>query len=137
MIKKIIALLICGLIFVTGCNKKNINDDNNNPIVVGPSANINNEIIKEQTIDGLKFTNIVLISEGDHAKFSSDIVNTTGENINVKSFSIIYKDKDGNEIVQLLGYIGSTISPNQSITLTADAEINLSHATSVQYVRNY
>lgn len=144
MSKRLIALfLACGLILATGCGKKANNDtnppsDNNDkPPVVEPSANTNEAIIGEQIIDGLKITNVTLISEGEYTTFTADIVNVTDAAIDAKSFNIIYKDKDGNEIVRLLGYIGSTIAPNESVTVTSSVEMNLSNAKSVEYVRNY
>lgn len=144
MSKRLIALfLACGLILATGCGKKTNNDtntpsnNNDKPTVVEPSANTEEAIIGEKTIDGLKITNVTLISEGEQATFSADVVNITDAAIDAKSFNIIYKDKDGNEIVRLLGYIGSTIAPNESVTVTSSVEMNLSNAKSVEYVRNY
>lgn len=60
MSKKIIALfLACGLIFATGCGKKtNDNkkpDDNNgNTTITEPSANTDDAVVGEQTIDAVK-----------------------------------------------------------------------------------
>ena len=76
MSKKIIALfLACGLIFATGCGKKTNDDkkkDENkeNTTVTEPSANTDAAVVGEQTIDGLKFTNITLISEGESTIYS-------------------------------------------------------------------
>ena len=145
MNKKVIGLFLAiGLIFATGCGKKTDNEGNkptdnkdNQTTVVEPSANTNEAIIGEQTIDGLKITNVTLISQGERATFSANVVNTTDADIDAKSFNIIYKDEDGNEIVTLLGVIGNTIAPNQSVTVTSSVDMNLSNAKSVEYVRNY
>lgn len=144
MSKKVMALFLTfGLILATGCGKKTNNntntpsDNNDNPTVVEPSANTEEAIIGEQTIDGLKITNVTLISQGERATFSADVVNITDAPIDAKSFNIIYKDKDGNEIVTLLGSISSTINPNESVTVTSGVDMNLSNAKSVEYVRNY
>lgn len=143
MSKKIIALfLACGLIFATGCGKKT--NDNKNPNngkddtnVVTPIANTDEAVVGEQIIDGLKFTNVTLISEGESTVYTADVVNTTDTAIDVKSFNIILKDKDGNDLVTLLGFVGSTIAPNESAQITSSVSMNLLNAKSVEYVRNY
>ena len=144
MSKRLIALfLACGLILATGCGKKTNSDtnkpsdNNDNPAVVEPSANTEEAVIGEQTIDGLKITNVTLISQGERTTVSADVVNVTDAAIDAKSFDIIYKDADGNRIVTLLGYIGTTIEPNQMVTMSSNVDINLSNAKSVEYVRNY
>lgn len=144
MSKKIVVLfLACGLIFATGCGKKTTNDDKktndgkDDTNVVTPIANTEDGIIDEQVIDGLKLTNVTLISEGDHSVFTVDIINTTDQVVNVNSFNLIFKDKDGNEMANSLLYVGKSIEPNGRVPLLTNAEINLSNAKFVEYVRNY
>lgn len=142
MSKKIIAFfLVCGLIFATGCGKKN-NDDNqpsnkDNQEVTGPIGNTNESIIAEQTVDGIKFTNITLVSENENTVFTADVVNTTETATDVKSFNIIYKDQDGKEIVTLLVYVGKNLEPNGISSISTSVDMDLSNAKSVEYVRNY
>ena len=143
MSKKIIALfLTCGLIFATGCGKKtNDNkkpDDNNgNTTITEPSANTEDGVVGEQTIDGLKFTNVTLISEGESTVYTADVVNTTDAAIDVKSFNVTFKDKDGKEIVTILVFVGSNIAPNESASVSSSVDMSLLNAKSVEYVRNY
>lgn len=141
MSKKIIAFfLVCGLIVATGCGKKN-NDDNqpsnkDNQEITGPIGNTNESIIEEQIIDGIKFTNITLVSENGNTVFTADVVNTTESAIDLKSFNIIYKDQDGKEIVTLFVYVGKNLEPNGISSISASVDIDLSNATTVEYVRN-
>lgn len=143
MSKRIIALfLACGLIFATGCGKKTNDDkkkDDNkeNTTVTEPSANTDAAVVGEQTIDGLKFTNITLISEGESTVYTADVVNTTDAAIDVKSFNVTFKDKDGKEIVTILVFVGSNISPNESASVSSSVDMSLLNAKSVEYVRNY
>ena len=135
---------IC-LVLTTACGKKEETPNNgggnnpsgNEPVVVEPSANTNTNVIAEQDFDGLKINNVSLITEGENSTFTADVVNTTAENIEVKSFNIILKDAAGNEVVRLLGYIGNTIAPNNSSTMTASVAMDLSQVASVEYTRNY
>ena len=143
MSKKIIALfLACGLIFATGCGKKTNDDkkkDDNkgNTTVTEPSANTDAAVVGEQTIDGLKFTNITLISEGESTVYTADVENTTDAAIDVKSFNVTFKDKDGKEIVTILVFVGSNIAPNESASVSSSVDMSLLKAKSVEYVRNY
>lgn len=143
MSKRIIALfLACGLIFATGCGKKTNDDkkkDDNkeNTTVTEPSANTDAAVVGEQTIDGLKFTNITLISEGESTVYTADVVNTTDAAIDVKSFNVTFKDKDGKEIVTILVFVGSNIAPNESASVSSSVDMSLLKAKSVEYVRNY
>ena len=143
MSKKIIALfLACGLIFATGWGKKTNDDkkkDENkeNTTVTEPSANTDAAVVGEQTIVGLKFTNITLISEGESTVYTADVVNTTDAAIDVKSFNVTFKDKDGKEIVTILVFVGSNIAPNESVTVSSSVDMSLLNAKSVEYVRNY
>lgn len=143
MSKKIIALfLACGLIFATGCGKKTTNDDKkpddnkDNTAITEPSANTEDGIVGEQTIDGLKFTNITLISEGESTVYTADVVNTTDAVIDAKSFNVTFKDNDGKEIATALVFVG-TLAPNASVPVSSSVNINLLKAKSVEYVRNY
>ena len=143
MSKKIIALfLACGLIFATGCGKKTNDDkkkDDNkeNTTVTEPSANTDDAVVGEQTIDGLKFTNITLIPEGESTVYTADVINTTDAAIDVKSFNVTFKDKDGKEIVTILVFVGSNIAPNESASVSSSVDMSLLNAKSVEYVRNY
>ena len=143
MSKRIIALfLACGLIFATGCGKKTNDDkkkDDNkeNTTVTEPSSNTDAAVVGEQTIDGLKFTNITLISEGESTVYTADVVNTTDAAIDVKSFNVTFKDKDGKEIVTILVFVGSNIAPNESASVSSSVDMSLLNAKSVEYVRNY
>ena len=148
MKKKILfTFLACGLILATACGKKedptNNGDNGNNggntnqPAIKEPTANTETNVITETTIDGLTINNISLITEGTGSTFTADVVNTTDQEVNVKSFNIILKDADGNEVVTLLGYIGTTIAPNDSATMSTGVEMDLTNVKSVEYVRNY
>lgn len=145
--KMFLAMLACGLIFTTACGEKKNNNSTNptnngnngteQPEVVEPKANTNAQVIGEVEIDGLKINNVSVISEGEHTTFSADVTNTTSEPIDVKSFNIILKDANGEEVVTLLGFIGGTIAPNNSSTITSFVEMDLSSVASVEYTRNY
>lgn len=141
MKKKILfAFLACGLILTTACGKKEKETENNGDNqteVKEPVANTDSNVIAEATIDGLRINNISLITEGESSTFTADVTNTTDQTVDVKSFNIILRDENGAELVTLLGYVGTTIAPGSSSTISTSVEMDLTGVKSVEYVRNY
>lgn len=83
-------------------------------------------IIKEEEYKGLKFTNISLIKEKNMYTMTLDVTNTTNEAIEIQKVNIPLKDKKGNEIITLLGYIGDKLEPKETRTITASTSSDLS-----------
>lgn len=138
--KVLFAILICGLVLTTACGKKDNKDnkkDNDRTEVKEPIANTDSNVIAEANIDGLKISNVSLITEGESSTYTADVVNTTDQAIDVKSFNILLKDENGNVIITLLGYVGTTITPGNSSTISTSVDIDLTGVKSIEYVRNY
>lgn len=121
----IIALII-GLIISFGFEKEQITKNDENGITANTSA----DVIKEETYEGLKFTNISLISENGYSTFTADVTNTNQTDSNINDVNIVLKDKDGNNVITLRGNIGSSLKPNETKTITAVTKGNLKGVTS-------
>lgn len=142
--KVILAVAMIGLILTTSaCGKKAKKTENNNgqqnivsPTPTGPIANTNTGVINETVIDGLKIDNISLISENGAATFSATITNTTEQAVYVRSLSVIMKDSNGVEVTTIPGFIGSTLEPNQSYTVTTNKYMDITSVASIEYVIN-
>ncbi|MBR2840543.1 MAG: FxLYD domain-containing protein [Bacilli bacterium] len=85
-------------------------------------AHTDKEIIKEEQLDDLKFSNVTLITENGYTTFSCDVTNSKDEEVNVENVNIELKDKDGNTVITLLGNIGSSLKPNETRVITASAK---------------
>ena len=95
----------------------------------GPVANTNAEIVKEFELEGLKFSNIsVIIEEDGSSILSIDVTNPTSSAIKMDSVDVIFKDKNGNEIVTLLGYFGGEVPAGETRVISAQTGIDLSNA---------
>jgi len=94
----------------------------------GPVANTNAEIIKEFDLEGLKFSNISVITEGTTSFVTMDVTNPTGSVIKMESIDIMFKDKEGNEIATLLGYFGGEVPAGETRVISSQAEIDLTGA---------
>ncbi len=83
-------------------------------------------IIKDETFGNLNFTNTTLIKDGKQYTLSMDVTNPTQEEINIEKVNINLKDKNGNSIVVLHGYIGNPMKAGETRTITASVKIDLS-----------
>ena len=146
--KTLVAMLVCGLIFTTtACGEKKNNTENktdnsgnNTPkqeVIVKPTANTTSDVINDALVDGLKISNVALISTGEHAEFTAYVQNMSEEVVNVKTIDIIMKDEKGEEIVTLKGIISRDMQPNEIVDITSGVEMNLSSVASIEYKRNY
>lgn len=143
--KVFLAVAMIGLILTTSaCGKKTKKNENNNngqqnvvsPTPTGPIANTNTGVINETVIDGLKIDNISLISENGAATFSATITNTNAQDVYVRSLSVIMKDANGVEITTIPGFVGSTLEPNQSYTITTNKYMDITTVASIEYIIN-
>lgn len=90
----------------------------------------NQEIIKDENYSNLSFTNTTFIKEGNYYTLSMDVTNPTQNDINVEQVNIVMKDKDGNNIVEFLGYIGDPMKPGEVRTITASTQADLTKVVS-------
>lgn len=127
-IKALAFITIISLLLTTGCDskKEEVKKDE-------VKSNTNTNVIKDQQVEGLSLTNTSLTTTNGQSTLVTVVSNPTTEKIAVKSFDIIIKDKDGNILITLLGYVGEEIPAGESRTITSSAEIDLTKATSVEY----
>ena len=127
-IKTLAFITIIGLLLTTGCDSKKEEEKKDEV-----KSNTNTNVIKDQQVEGLSLTNTSLTTTNGQSTLVTVVSNPTTEKIAVKSFDIIIKDKDGNILITLLGYVGEEIPAGESRTITSSAEIDLTKATSVEY----
>lgn len=127
----VIIALIIGLIISFGFDKEQIAKNDDQGIVANTAA----DVIKEETYEGLKFTNISLITEKGYSTFSADVTNTTQNESNINDVNIVLKDKNGNDIITLRGNIGGPLKPNETKTITAVTKGNLKDVTSKEIIQ--
>ena len=126
-------LLVC-LTLVTGCGKnnkkeENKKDDNKQTVEV----NDNQEVIKDQNIDGMEITNTSLIYEDGISYLTATVTNNTGVDYELNEYKINVKDSDGNIIVTMPGYVGSILKNGESKNINTMISEDLSKAYSIEY----
>lgn len=119
-----ILIIVIGIIYFNS-KKEDASAKKDNKLIAITSPGI----IKDEEYEGLKFTNTTLIRQNGIYTLSMEVTNTKNEKSTIKQVNIPIKDKKGNELIVLLGYIGKELGPNESATITASASANLSKAT--------
>ncbi|MDD3241952.1 MAG: hypothetical protein PHQ64_04210 [Bacilli bacterium] len=130
MKNKIIVSIFIILFVTTGCAKANKEEVIKNKLKYNTSENI----IKEQQIGDIKISNISLTYKDNNSTFKSTITNITQEAIYLNEIHIIVKDKNNNEIVKLIGFIGKNLESNKKEVIVTSTSIDLSNANSVEYI---
>lgn len=115
-----------------GCEKKEKKKEEKTEIKVNSEENV----VKDQEVETFKMTNTSLTYDGKMSTLLTDVTNISQNKEMLKSFNIIVKDKDGNEIITLLGYIGEEIEPGEIRTITSGTDMDLSKAASIEYTIN-
>lgn len=128
-------MLVTAFLFgMTGCGKakKDELDSGNN----GSHSNINENVVKDQELGSLKFTNTSLVVKDGMSKLTVSVTNDTDEDIAVETFDIYVKDADGNTIVTLQGYVGGVVPKHTTREVITDCTLDLSNAENIEYSMN-
>ena len=83
-------------------------------------------INKEQVIDG------IIIQENGLYTYTVNVTNIKDELNYVDHLSFTFYDKDNNKIINLSGYIGRELKPNETIPASASVDKNIKDANRVE-----
>lgn len=127
-------VMACLLVVTSACGSKNKKtEEENKKTEENVIANTNADVINEVIIDGFKISNVSLISKNGAAVFSATITNTNESALYVRAISILLKDENGNEVTTLPGFVGSTLEPNGSYTVTTNKYMDITPVASIEY----
>lgn len=130
-IKSLLALLLVAtLVTGCGCTKK---DNKKNNAKDDVKVNTEENVIKDQTFEGLTFTNTSLTTTNGVSTLITEVSNSTGEDYTLEEFTITIKNKDGEVITTIPGYVGDVIKNGETRTINSSIDIDLSNASSIEY----
>lgn len=130
-IKGLLALLLVAtLVTGCGCTKKDNKKDSTKDDV---KVNTEENVIKDQTFEGLTFTNTSLTTTNGVSTLITEVSNSTGSDYTLEEFTITIKNKDGEVITTIPGYVGDVIKNGETRTINSSIDIDLSSASSIEY----
>ena len=124
-------ILVLGISTGCGCMKKK--EKNKTEDKTKETYNTNEGVIEDKEVEGLKLTNTSLVSTENSATLVTSVSNPTNEDKEVRIFYIHVKDKNGDEIVTLQGYVGGVVPAGQTREITSNVDRNLDNAYKVEY----
>lgn len=135
----LIILLIIAIIFkivvkpTTKDNPKKDNIEEEETIV-----NDNKNVLKEQQVDGLTFSDVTLVTQNNQTFLTVKVTNNSGSDYKLEEVHIFLKDKnkkdlieyvdeEGNIINYLVGYVGDTLKTNENRDLVANIDTDVTN----------
>ena len=85
-------------------------------------AHMEPDIVKEETYENLKMSNIIMITDNGYTTFTADVTNTGEDALEYDNVNIELRDEEGNIVVVLLGNIGEDLKANETRTISASAK---------------
>lgn len=123
---KILLITLSITTILTGCgNKEKVDNDNKEE-----TKNKSNETV---VADSFEFTTISVNFENENSVFDINIKNTANEERYINEFIIHVKDKDGNELAILFGYVNETIEAKGERTISCSFGGDLSNYASLEF----
>ncbi len=125
-------VLVVGLAVGCGCKKKDNKDKSkeNQPVI---KTNTEKEVIKDREVDGMKLTNSSVITTDGVTEITTTVTNPKSEDYYLEEFKMIVKDKNGDVIITLPGYVGEVIKAGETKTIRSSVSMDLSTAKSIEY----
>ena len=131
----VVALLVIVVIAGVGIFTNMKGDKNENKKNDGKPEikyNTNENVVKDQEIGGILFTNIKCSYDGSMSLISYTIVNNTNETINLKEYEVEVKDKDGTLLALLAPNLDQEIPAGEKYDTGNAINIDLSNAYSME-----
>lgn len=138
MKKILIIITITVMTFtITGCgcskNEKKLVKKEKTPVV---KTNDKEGVIKDQQVEMFKMQDTSVTYDGETSTLITFVTNTSNETQTFDSFNIVVKDKDGKELITMLGFANNELKAGETKTIISSTDVNLLKAASVEYSVN-
>lgn len=138
MKKFTILCLVLSLSLMTGCGcdkKPKDNDSKKEPSTEEKENNLETGtgVFPDKEVQGVKFTNASISYVDDMSTIVATVKNTTDNEITLDVFTILVKDRSGNVLVEIPGFVAEKLQPGEEKPLTAYITMDLTKATDIEY----
>lgn len=135
----ILSIIIVILVIIIALIVKNKNKTVDVPMkndYGNKNVNTNIGVIEDKKLEDVTFTNTSMIEEDGVTTLTTTVTNTSKESKYIDSFKIYVKDSNDKVIVELLGYVGATLSPNEQRIIRTLVTDDITNAYSIEYREN-
>ena len=115
-----------------GCSKKESKKKEETIVKNNQSKNV----VKNQQVGVFKMENTSLTYDGSLSTLITFVTNTSDTTQTLDSFNILVKDKKGNEMITLMGFVGEELKAGETKTITSSTDMNLMNAGRIEYSKN-
>ena len=124
-------LCIVGMVSIKNNSNNRTSDNAKNPNV--NKMNNDSDIISDQVYKNLSITDVsVVIDKQNKSTYTATITNLEDTN-SIETINVVFKDKDGNIIDTLTGFIGLDLKKGEQTIISSFTDLDLSNATSIEY----
>ena len=141
--KKVIIIGLTSLLLIVGCGKQNEEKENNNnkvdgnePTVENPTSITNENMIKDQNVETLQFTNTGLVYDGNMTTLTSQVTNTSDQAVELTNViaTINYKDEnDVDRVLEMEVYFGESLEAGETRSVLSNVDVDLRKSTNMEY----
>ena len=95
--------------------------------------NTNENVVKDQKVDVFEFINTSLKYEDGTTVLETTVTNTSDEPQHLKEFKIHVKNGDNEDVIELVGFVGSVLNAGESQIINSYCGEDLTKAKSIEY----
>jgi len=92
----------------------------------------NKSILEDAMVDGLKITNVSLLTRDGMSSFRAQVLNETDNDMELDALTVVFYQEE-NEI-EVIALIDTIISSNGDTYINIESETDLSDVTKIEYV---
>ena len=124
-------MVVLSVFMVAGCGKK-VKNPASRIDEEKIKTNLNENVIKEFEIEGLKISRSSLVYENGRSILTTAITNISNTVVIIDSIDAIYTDEDGVETILPI-VVGDPMVQGQTIYVKSETDVDLTKAVSIEY----
>lgn len=101
-------------------------------IIEGIDLPKNRDILKDVSVDGLKITDVSLLTRDGMSTFKAHVINETSEEVDVERLTVIFHN--GDTKIDVIALMETKIDVSGDRYINIEADTDLSEVTKIEYV---
>lgn len=101
-------------------------------IIEGIDLPKNRDILKDVSVDGLKITDVSLLTRDGMSTFKAHVINETSEEVDIERLTVIFHN--GDTKIDVIALMETKIDVSGDRYINIEADTDLSEVTKIEYV---